>query len=163
MKAIFFYEEFLKEIEEKPGESIAQKLQRQMAILKYADAILLAKSVLKPNSTLELLVVEGLSKEEMQAMQMETFALIKLLGKYSYSVPVAKPPELTLFFSRRTQGRGHLLCRNGRPGTQAPADPLHQREWAGSHLQAPGFRRQSRSCLVKQRLHSEAHGQDHGC
>uniref|UniRef100_T1IJW3 Replication protein A subunit n=1 Tax=Strigamia maritima TaxID=126957 RepID=T1IJW3_STRMM len=75
IKALFFYTEFQNEVE-KAKDIVPQR----MAVRKYADALLRARSVIKPNSGLELYVVDGLSEEEMKSLEKETFAIMKLKG-----------------------------------------------------------------------------------
>ncbi|GAB6029270.1 hypothetical protein CHUAL_005037 [Chamberlinius hualienensis] len=87
---VFFYEEFLKEVEKSLNENADKREQRRLAVIKYAESILLAQSVLRPNSTLELLVVDGLTKEEMMTMQKETFALVRLKERTDEAVCYAE-------------------------------------------------------------------------
>lgn len=88
--ALFFYHEVKKEIEswkeaeKSPPLSEDQKqkiLQKcKISISKYAKAILLCKSFLRSNSSLEIRIVGDQDTYKVQEVEKETFALIRLKG-----------------------------------------------------------------------------------
>lgn len=88
--ALFFYHGVKKEIEtwkqvEKlppPSEEDKQKILQKckISISKYAKAILLCKSVMRSNSSLEILIVGDQETYQVQEVEKETFALIRLKG-----------------------------------------------------------------------------------
>ncbi len=82
VKTLFFYEEFLKEVELKKGTVDTEELrsQRRYAVQKYADAILRAKSVLRPNSTLVILCYAQLNF----TIHILAFNFIKLSNTRNY-------------------------------------------------------------------------------
>ncbi|XP_022801603.1 uncharacterized protein LOC111339252 isoform X2 [Stylophora pistillata] len=88
--ALFFYHGVKKEIEgwkqiEKippPSEEETQKILQKckISISKYAKAILLCKSFMRSNSSLEILIVGDEETYQVQEVEKETFALIRLKG-----------------------------------------------------------------------------------
>lgn len=88
--ALFFYHGVKKEIEswkgaEKsppPSEDEKQKILQKckISISKYAKAILLCKSLLRSNSSLEIRIVGDQDTYKIQEVEKETFALIRLKG-----------------------------------------------------------------------------------
>lgn len=88
--ALFFYHGVKKEIQlwkeaEKsppPSENDKQKLLQKckISISKYAKAILLCKSFMRSNSSLEIRIVGDEETYQIQEVEKETFALIRLKG-----------------------------------------------------------------------------------
>lgn len=88
--ALFFYHGVKKEIElwktaerlpplpEDEKQKILQKCK--ISISKYAKAILLCKSFMRSNSSLEILIVGDQETYQVQEVEKETFALIRLKG-----------------------------------------------------------------------------------
>ena len=88
--ALFFYHGVKKEIEtwkqaekspppsEDEKKNILQKCK--ISISKYAKAILLCKSFMRSNSSLEILIVGDQETYQVQEVEKETFALIRLKG-----------------------------------------------------------------------------------
>ena len=88
--ALFFYHGVKKEIElwktveqspplsEDDKEKVLQKCK--ISISKYAKAILLCKSFMRSNSSLEILIVGDQETYQVQEVEKETFALIRLKG-----------------------------------------------------------------------------------
>lgn len=88
--ALFFYHGVKKEIElwkkaeqspplpEDDKQNILQKCK--ISISKYAKAILLCKSFMRSNSSLEILIVGDQETYQVQEVEKETFALIRLKG-----------------------------------------------------------------------------------
>lgn len=62
----------------KEKEKILQKCK--ISISKYAKAVLLCKSFMRSNSTLEILIVGDEETYQVQEVEKETFALIRLRG-----------------------------------------------------------------------------------
>ena len=73
-----------KQIEKIPTASLEEKqkiLQKcKISISKYAKAILLCKSFMRSNSSLEILIVGDEETYQVQEVEKETFALIRLKG-----------------------------------------------------------------------------------
>ena len=88
--ALFFYHgvkkeiELWKEAEQTPplSEDEKQKILQKckISISKYAKAILLCKSFMRSNSSLEILIVGDQETYQVQEVEKETFALIRLKG-----------------------------------------------------------------------------------
>ena len=88
--ALFFYHgvkkeiELWKEAEQTPplSEDEKQKILQKckISISKYAKAILLCKSLIQRNSSLEILIVGVQEAYQVQEVEKETFALIRLKG-----------------------------------------------------------------------------------
>lgn len=88
--ALFFYHGVKNEIggwkqvekvpppSDKEKEKILQKCK--ISISKYAKAVLLCKSFMRSNSTLEILIVGDEETYQVQEVEKETFALIRLRG-----------------------------------------------------------------------------------
>lgn len=88
--ALFFYHgvkeeiELWKKAEQSPplSEDEKQKILQKckISISKYAKAILLCKSFMRSNSSLEILIVGDQETYQVQEVEKETFALIRLKG-----------------------------------------------------------------------------------
>lgn len=88
--ALFFYHGVKKEIETwkqaerspPPSEDDKRKILQncKISIKKYAKAILLCKSFMRSNSSLEILIVGDQETYQVQEVEKETFALIRLKG-----------------------------------------------------------------------------------
>lgn len=93
--ALFFYHGVKKEIETwkqaiankspPPSEDEKKKILQKckISISKYAKAILLCKSFMRSNSSLEILIVSDQEAYEVQEVEKETFALVRLKGWFS--------------------------------------------------------------------------------
>ncbi|XP_033107533.1 tyrosine-protein kinase CSK-like [Anneissia japonica] len=76
--ATFLYQAVVQELD---PEYQTDKLMRQMALTKYVEVILQAKSVLKTNNSLKLVIVDAEEgSENNKRLRQETFAHIKLEG-----------------------------------------------------------------------------------
>ena len=90
--ALFFYHgvqneiQKWKEVEQSPtlNEKDRQKILQKckISISKYAKAILLCNSFMRSNSSLEIRIVGDLETYEIQEVERETFALIRLKGLF---------------------------------------------------------------------------------
>ncbi|XP_073247828.1 uncharacterized protein [Porites lutea] len=97
--ALFFYHgvkkeiELWKEAEKLPSSSEDQKKKLQkcrISISKYAKAILRCKSLLRSNSSLEIRIVGDQGAYNVQEVEKETFALIRLKGGQDEAVCYAE-------------------------------------------------------------------------
>ncbi|XP_020632863.1 uncharacterized protein LOC110069677, partial [Orbicella faveolata] len=117
--ALFFYHGVKKEIElwktaerspplpEDEKQKILQKCK--ISISKYAKAILLCKSFMRSNSSLEILIVGDQETYQVQEVEKETFALIRLKGGTDEAIcyaETASSPEDRKFAN-------HLINING--------------------------------------------------
>ena len=84
--------ELWKEVEKLPSSSDDQKkklLQKcKISISKYAKAILRCKSLLKSNSSLEIRIVGDQGAYNVQEVEKETFALIRLKGLFNNAISI---------------------------------------------------------------------------
>ena len=88
--ALFFYHGVKMEIEKwkqaerspPPSEDDKRKILKncKISINKYAKAILLCKSSIRSNSSLEILIVGDQETNQVQEVEKEVFALIRLKG-----------------------------------------------------------------------------------
>ena len=84
--ALFFYHGVKNEIElwRKEAKSVEEKQKNlnkcKISIRKYAEAILLCKSLLRRKSSLEIRIVGDQETYKVQEVEKETFALIRLKG-----------------------------------------------------------------------------------
>ena len=88
--ALFFYHGVKKEIQlwkeaqksPPPSDYDRQKILQKckISISKYAKAVLLCKSFMRNNSSLEILIVGDEETYQIQEVEKETFALIRLKG-----------------------------------------------------------------------------------
>ncbi|KAJ7374341.1 60S acidic ribosomal protein P1 [Desmophyllum pertusum] len=117
--ALFFYHGVKKEIETwkqaerspPPSEDDKRKILQncKISIKKYAKAILLCKSFMRSNSSLEILIVGDQETYQVQEVEKETFALIRLKGGTDEAIcyaETASSPEDRKFAN-------HLINING--------------------------------------------------
>lgn len=82
--------ELWKEAEKLPSSSEDQKktlVQKcKISISKYAKAILRCKSLLRSNSSLEIRIVGDQGAYNVQEVEKETFALIRLKGLFNNAI-----------------------------------------------------------------------------
>lgn len=81
--------ELWKEAEKLPSSSEDQKKKLQkcrISISKYAKAILRCKSLLRSNSSLEIRIVGDQGAYNVQEVEKETFALIRLKGLFNNAI-----------------------------------------------------------------------------
>lgn len=111
--ALFFYHGVKKEIQawkqvEKtppPSEEEKNKILEKckISIRKYAQAILLCRSLMRSKSSLEILIVSDQETYDVQEVEKETFALIRLKGWLTKLYPIGNQHSLLknlIFFSR---------------------------------------------------------------